>query len=494
MTAAENHAWHTSVHAAGVLVSNEPITDYCTVSDGVTQLDKKDSEYLGLLKIDALGLRTLGIIEDTGKADAETLYTLDLADQKAFDIVNDHKYAGIFQFEGAAQRRVAMQIPVDSFRKLDHITALARPGPLGGGAANTYINIVNGQDEPRYLDPSMEDYLGDTYGVVLYQEQVMRIVKEIGNFSWEDTGTIRKGMSASKGIEFFNQLEDQFVTGAKSRGIDEKVAVEIWKTIHSFGAWGMNASHTCSYAIISYWCAWMKANYPLEFAAALLRSAKDDEQTIEILREVSAEGVKYTPFDLEASGEDWRVSGDHLIGGFTNIKGIGPAKAKGLIERRDNGKLTPKDMKVLTESELKFQTLAEARELWGDYYDNPQHYNIAGRVKEFAELRDSENAVVICKLVKKVRRDENENIRIQRRGSEWKGQPLFLDAFVVDDSVSKPVTLRIKTPLWGAYGEKMADLAIDDTDWFLARGRWLLQFNMLICKKIRCLTNEEMFT
>lgn len=495
MTRAENHPWHTSIHAAGVLVSNEPITNYCCVRDGVTELDKADSEKLGLLKIDALGLRTLGILEDAGVMESEDFYNLNLDSADAFNIINDRRFAGVFQFEGPAQRRVSMQIHIENFKQLDHITALARPGPLGGGAAHAYVDIDSGRKQPEYAHPSMEEYLSDTNGVVLYQEQVMRIVKELGDFSWEDTSTIRKAMSGRKGVEFFNRMEKQFVKGAAKKNIAADNAKEIWSEICNFGAWGMNKSHTCSYAVISYWCAWMKANYPLEFAAALLRSAKDDEQTIEVLRELADEGISYTAFDKERSMINWEVIDGELIGGFTNLKGIGPAKATGLIQRRSGDGLTEKDEANIAKCELKFTELYEARARWADYYQHPSHYNIRGPVLEFGQMADKQMCVTICKLVGKDRRDENEAVRINNRGGKRWHEPnsLFLNAFVVDDSVSQPVTLRIRTYKWFSIGEKLADRGLDGKDWFLVRGRWLEQFNMFICDKIKCLTNEEMF-
>ncbi len=493
MAAAENHAWHTSVHAAGVLVSNEPITDYCCVRDGITQLDKADSEKLNLLKIDALGLRTLGVLEDAGVMPNESFYRLPLDDKHAFDIINNRKFAGVFQFEGPAQRRVSATVPVTSFRTLDHITALARPGPLGGGAATTYININDGRAKTTFVHPSMEEYLGDTLGVVLYQEQVMRIVRDLGGFSWEETSAIRKAMSGRKGIEYFDQKRIQFIKGCKQKGLARDVSIDIWEDICNLGAWGMNKSHPCSYAIISYWCAWMKAHHPLEFAAALLRSAKDDEQTIEVLRELKQEGINYSPFDLNKSQANWQVIDGRLYGGFMNLHGIGPAKSKTLIERRDADALTKKDHETLAKCELKFTQLYEAKALWGELYEHPGEHNIRGRIREFIDLDDFDDAVVICKLIRKERRDENEAIRKARRGHEFKGQPLFLDCFMVDDSISKSVIVRLKTPMWHTHGEKLADRSVDGEDWFLVRGKWLLQFNMLLVNKIRCLTNEELF-
>jgi len=751
MGLAENHCWNYGKHAAAILVCNEPITDFCTVRDGVAQIDKPDSEYLNLLKIDALGLRTLGVIEDTGLVTGDDLYALTLDDPNAFSVFNDGKFAGLFQFAGAAQRRVSRQIPVVSFRQIDHCTALARPGPLGGGAANTYINRNAGTEETTYHHPSMEAYLGDTHGVVLYQEQVMRIVREIGQFTWAETSIIRKAMSGRKGQEFMDRQRGKFKEGAVKQGIDEDVAETIWNEIYSFGAWGMNAcivedqrvkiiganqtlgnnptigelydfyvanpsdwvrqrksmplllsadledgvarpqyaktihkngpkpcvkltfdngstvsctkdhkfvidgewkpcgdaaigseftqyqrvkgsvkdhtftpggkgwrkgrsggagdsinnrnaiekkfrldhagsncqacgcppkkrmivhhndfqhgkmrpddlmyvcdschknihmeagdwlppygrgwkealgatliavedigvretydiempeihnyvlangivthnSHTCSYAIISYWCAWMKYYHPVEYAAALLRNAKDDEEVIETLRELRDEGVPYTPFDVERSELDWAVKDGVVVGGFTNLKGIGPAKGKGLVERRNANALTEKDLAVIEKSELKYSQLNPAHELWGEYYDNPEQFNVRGPIKQFKDLTDFENACVICKLIRKDRRDENEQVRVARRNGQLKeGQTLFLDCFVVDDSTSKPILMRIKTRHWFSLGIPLADKGVDNEDWFLVRGKWLAQFSMITVDKIKCLTNPSLF-
>lgn len=490
----ENHAWHTSVHAAGVLVSQEPVVEFCSVKNGIAQIDKPASEYLNLLKIDALGLRTLGVIENTHCIDPATLYSLTLDDPKVLNVFNQHKWAGIFQFEGAAQRRVARQIEVTNFEQIDHIIALARPGPLGGGAANTYIARNDEREAIAYRHPTMADYLGDTKGVVLYQEQVMRIVREIGKFTWKETSTIRKAMSGRKGIEYFNRQREKFLAGAAERNIKEDTAGIIWEEICSFGAWGMNKSHTVSYAIISYWCAYMKAYFPLEFAAALLRNAKDDEQVYETLRELNEEGIAYQPFDEDQSQSSWSVANNTLIGGFQNIKGIGPAKAKGLVERRDADKLTEKDRAIIDNAEIKFSRLNPAHELWGDLYADPEKFMVNGPIKQIAELKDHEFACVICMVVRRDRRDENETVRLARRnGKVFKGQSLFLDIFVVDDSITKPILLRVKTHHWHSHGEKLADNLRDGVDWLLIRGKYLDQFAMISMSKIKVLTQPEMF-
>lgn len=492
MAAAEGAAWHTSVHAAGVIVSNEPICEFCTVAKGVVQCDKPDTERLNLLKIDALGLRTLGVIEDAGVVTAAELYSMPLDDAEVLAIFNAQKYSGIFQFEGPAQRRVASQIDFNAFEQIDHVTALARPGPLGGGASNHYIQRSKGREPVTYRHPTMAQYLADTHGVVLYQEQVMRISREIGQFPWAVVSEIRKAMSGRKGKEYFDRRGAEFVAGAASIGMPEEDARTVWSEICTFGAWGMNRSHTVSYAIISYWCAWLKRYHPLEYAAACLRSAKDDEQTVEILREMINEGIHFIPFDAERSAVDWSVQNGELIGGFKALHGIGPAKAVDYVERRRLGTWTDKDRERIEGLPCKWRELFPAHALWGELYTNPAAHGIAGRVREVRDLEDGENAVLVLKMVRRERRDENETVRAARRGFLKEGQTLFLDAFMVDDSIAQPIVVRFRPALWHKYGEPIAENARDGEDWFLVRGRWLKDFSMLIAQKARCLTRREL--
>lgn len=498
MGALEGHASHTGVHAAGVIVSNQPVIEYCTVRAGVAQIDKVNAEYLNLLKIDALGLRTLGVIEDAGCVTNEELYGLSLDDPEVFDVFNQLKFAGVFQFEGAAQRRVSALVNIDSFRRIDHITALARPGPLGGGATDRYIARAAGREDVTYRHPSMVEYLGDTLGVVLYQEQVMRIVRELGQFSWEETSVIRKAMSGRKGKEFFDRRGELFIEGAAKLGVMADEAQTIWDEICNFGAWGMNASHTCSYAIISYWCAYMKRHYPLEYAAACLRSAKDDDQTVEILRELVAEGVDYVPFDPARSGVDWAAVDGQLMGGFKNLTGVGPVKAAQWVARRSSAGLTDADLAKLAKHAVKFTDLTPGRTLWGDIYDNPQKYGIHGPVKLMAKLKDddrhSAGQVIIGRVVTKQRRDMNELLLVSKRNGRRieEGETRFMDLFMVDDSVSKPVRVRVPAGLWAEYGSRLVDTLLDGEDWLLIRGRWLEFFQMMTATKIRCLTRPEL--
>jgi DNA polymerase III alpha subunit len=495
----EETASHTGVHAAGVVVSNVPISNFATVIDGVIQADKKSAEALNLLKIDALGLRTLGVIEDTGAISNEQLYLLPLDDPQVLDVFNEKRFSGIFQFEGAAQRKVAGQVRVSSFQQLDHITALARPGPLGGGATDHYVKRAKGLEPITYRHPSMEAYLGSTLGVVLYQEQVMRISREIGRMSWEEVSRLRRAMSASLGKEYFDKSGENFVEGAIQTGLSAEDAWEVWSEICTFGAWGMNKSHTVSYSIISYWCAYLKRYHRLEFAAACLRGAKDSEQTIELLRELRDEGIEVVPFDPEMSEATWAVipsfeHGPRIYGGFDNLEGVGPAKAAAFLEARKTPGAWAAAKEKIAKLKVRHSDLSPAHTMWGHIYSDPAAANVNGPISEIGQLNSSSrNPALIVKAVGIVRRDENETLLIQRRGYRKEGQTLFVEVKAVDDSVSKPITLRFRPELWETLGRRVADRLVPGEDWLLVRGKWLDHISMMIVSKARCLNRPEVF-
>lgn len=485
----ENHASHTGVHAAGVIVCNEPISDFCTVGpDGVAQIDKPYAEAINLLKIDALGLRTLGVIEDAGVVTADELYALKLDDPQVFDLFNSRRYAGIFQFEGQAQRRVAAEVHIDSFRKIDHVTALARPGPLGGGASQRYIARAAGREAVSFRHPSMETYLGPTMGVVLYQEQVMRICFEIGQFGWEAVSEIRKAMSGSKGKEYFDRRGDEFVAGALKVNVAEEDARVIWAEICTFGAWGMNASHTTSYGIISYWCAWMKTYHGLAYAAACLRNAKDEEQAYELLRDMRSEGIEYTAFDADVSDVDWAVVDGRLVGGFMNLEGYGPSKASAAVIARAAGKL---DREKIAKAPVRFQELYPISAAYSSIYANPEQHGcrVGSVVSRLDNLPYKGDVLIIAKVVRKELRDENETVRVARRdGKRLDGPTLFVDVFVTDDT-GVPITLRFDRFVFEPMG-RLCSERLEPGDAVLVRGKRIANFAMVKVERIRCLNRE----
>jgi len=213
----EDHAWHTGVHAAGALVCNKPVRTYCTVTEeGVAQLDKRDAEAINLMKVDVLGLRTLSLIESTGI----DVRNVPLDDPEAFKILNDSRFVGVFQFEGPALQSICKQIGVHEFEDIVAITSLARPGPLHSGGATTFVNRKLGKEKVESIHPIFDRITAKTQGMVLYQEQVMQLLRQVGNMEWADVQMLRRAMSKSYGLEFFEKFYARFKKGADNNGMD----------------------------------------------------------------------------------------------------------------------------------------------------------------------------------------------------------------------------------------------------------------------------------
>lgn len=494
MAGIEIHPSHTGVHSGGILVCNDPISDYCTVNEeGIAQIDKSDAEYLNLLKIDALGLRTLGIIEDSGVVTAEELYSLRLDDPEVLKILSDDLMSGIFQFEGDAVRSATRQIEkFDHFNQINHLTALARPGPLGSNMTTKFIKRANGREVVTYDIPQLEKYLKDTHGVIVYQEQLMGIIREIGGFDWVKTSEVRKGMAKSKGEEYLNQWRGDFISGAALNGIPEDKAAKLWKEMATFGAYGFNLSHSVAYSIVTYWTCWMKRYHQLPFAAACLRAAKSNEQTIAILRELGEEGIRYTPIDPDYSDMNWLVADGRLIGGIMNAKGYGMVTALKYVQKRIAGTLTQKDKDKLAKAEVQFADLTEAHTKWGHFYTNPVLAGVTSGMPIIGmkDVRDKNEALIIGKLVKKIMLDENSTDRIKKRGGKrMKGDTEFIDLEMIDDSADSPMKFRIKPENYLKHGKPIAETALKG-DWFLVCGWKIPEIGMMIVKNIKALKNE----
>jgi len=433
--AIEGHASHTGVHAAGLLVCNDSITNYCVVdANGIAHVEKGAAEKLGLLKIDVLGLRTLGVLEDSGVP--IDWYNLPFDDQKTYDVFNQGRLCGIFQFEGNALRAISRDVHFESLTEIDAVTALARPGPFGGGVTEEWVKRKNGKPyEP--IHPLVEAHMAETYGLPVYQEQTLAIVREIGKFDWKETSTIRKAMSKRMGKEFFDTYWEKFKTGAMSQGISEEAAHATWQTINSMGAWQMNKAHTYSYAVISYLTAYLKAHHPLEFAAANLRNAKDEDSAIELLREMVKEGLEYTPFDINLSVANWAAVDGKLVGGFLNLKGIGESKAAKLIEARDAGKLTPKQRADIEKASNLFGDIFPFASKYGKIYENPGSIGINGDVDKIESFDGKQRGshVFLGELIYKNARNANEEVNVKKRNGKRETGPLdFVDVRLRDDT------------------------------------------------------------
>lgn len=432
----EGHASHTGVHAAGLLVCNDEITNYAVVdAHGIAHIDKGAAELLGLLKIDVLGLRTLGVLEDSG-VDIDW-YNLPFDDPATYEVFNQGRMCGIFQFEGNALRAISRDIEFKTVVEIDAVTALARPGPFGGGVTEKYVRRKNGEPYAP-IHPLVEAHMSETYGLPVYQEQTLAIVREIGKFDWKETSTIRKAMSKRMGKEFFDTYWEKFKVGAMSQGIGEKEARATWETINAMGAWQMNKAHTYSYAVISYWTAYLKAHHPLEFAAANLRNAKDEDSAVELLREMVREGIEYVPFDLEKSQLNWSGQDGILYGGFVALKGIGESKAAKLIAARDAGKLTEKQKQEIFKAENIFADIFPFNTNYKHLYENPQANGIASNLCQIVDLEGvphNEERVFLGELVYKNARNANEEVNVKKRGGKMERGPLeFIDVRLRDDT------------------------------------------------------------
>lgn len=331
-------------HASGYMISSENMTDFCAyykIKDHkVISLAYKDAADIGLIKFDILGLNTLTVITKCLKLIKErhnkdiNIYDIKLDDPKVYKAFCKGKLFGIFQFDGQAVNQVCRQIQPKDFDSLSAISALARPGPLNSGNTTEYIKRRNGKSQIKYVHPVMESITKDSYGIVIYQEQVMRIMREIGKMSWKDTSEIRKLISRSQGVEKFNTFRDKFIPGALENGLTQKEADKIWEEMCSYGSWSFNKSHSVSYTIISYWTQWLKVYYPMEFYCAILSLANQDAKKKNILKEYKKEGYKLLPVDINMSKDSFTINKEGLRLGFLEVKGIGKTVAKHIISKQ----------------------------------------------------------------------------------------------------------------------------------------------------------------
>lgn len=494
----EDHARSAGVHAAGIIVCNEPVSNFCGVKDGNAQVDKKMAEAINILKIDALGLRTLSVIEECcemiGKP-LQEMYELPLNEPKVFELINARKFSGIFQYEGIALQSVAKQVAVDCFEDVAAITALARPGPLSGGETTRWVHGKNQHEGyGGALFPELDPYTRETFGCIVYQEQVMSIIRDIGNFSWADTSIIRKVMSNRQGDEVFNKFGEQFVVGAQANGLSAVDAKKIWKAINTFGSWAFNKSHAVAYGLLSYWTAWLKAMHPVQFAVANLRHARDEGTSLALLRELMREGgVEFLPVDPERSTHRWEFADGKLLGPLTGIPGLGMKTALDIQNRRHNGiKLTSRQNKLLA-GKSEFEDYAPAWKLWHHWYEHPEeHFQNAPVVHYIEEVDTGDRErryVVIGKLIKKNLRDLNEEKYLVRRNNRRVAESeKNMLLFHLEDDTGR-LLCCISANKFDKWGKRIVEEA-KLGQWFALQGVMPTDFKMLAVEKVMWMTPE----
>lgn len=342
-TRLEGNVRGMSIHSAGLIVSNDPLTDVCAVYDregrSVLSIDKYDCEYAGVLKLDLLGLKTMGIIQDCldmAGLTLEDLYAIRDDDELALDVFRRLDVVGIFQYEGRATRLVTRDVRPDNFDEVVDINALSRPGPLFSGSTAEYCGVKHGRVKPERFHPLIDELTAHTKGQIIYQEQILKIVREIGGFDWTNANEIRRIIAKKIGEAAFNVSMGNFVEGAaRLHGMDDHTAQRIWRRLVTSGTYAFVYAHSVSYSTLALWCAWLKAHYPLEFYAASLAKEDKDEDRFKLMKDAQAHGIAITPPILNASRKSWRaVPSLGLVAGWQQIPGIGEVTAEKIDELR----------------------------------------------------------------------------------------------------------------------------------------------------------------
>jgi DNA polymerase-3 subunit alpha len=339
---------HASIHAAGVVIGKEDLSSLLPLqktSEGhvVTQFTKETVEDIGLLKMDILGLRTLTVIDRAVDIIEKTrgirpdMDRLSLDDPEVYQLLSRGDTIGVFQLESSGLRRILCDMKPNRFEDLIAIIALYRPGPLGSGMVEDFISCKHGRKEIEYLHPLLHDILEETYGVILYQEQVMRVAGELADFTMGEADVLRKAMGKKKPAELM-ALRDKFIEGAACKDIDKGVASRLFDLMESFAGYGFNKSHSAAYALITYQTAYLKGHYPVEYMCAFLSSVIDNQDRVVFyLKECQKMNIKVLPPDINESFENFTVARGCIRFGLGAIKNVGFNTVKNIVAVRKEG-------------------------------------------------------------------------------------------------------------------------------------------------------------
>ena len=338
------------VHAAGVILSKEPLLDVIPIhrrdADGaiITQFDMGACESTGLLKMDFLGLRNLSVLDDClinieknlGKK--VVLESLPLSDKKTFELLSRGDTLGVFQLDSAPIRSLLRSMAPDSFEDIAAVIALYRPGPMGEDSHNKYADYKNGRKAPIGIHPELDmplnEILKDTYGLIVYQEQVLAIARKVAGFTLGRADLLRKAMG-KKDKKILDKEKVHFEDGMKANGFSEDAVEKLWQTLIPFSDYAFNRSHSAGYGLLSFWTAYLKANYPSEYMAALLTSVRDDKDKSALyLNECRRMGIKVLPPDVNESDSEYTPIGSDIRFGLTAIRNIGENVVASIINNR----------------------------------------------------------------------------------------------------------------------------------------------------------------
>lgn len=339
---------HASTHAAGVVISKFPIMDLVPLQRGpegdvMTQFEMGDLEELGLLKMDFLGLRTLTLLENTVKIIKDTtgeeinLNSLPLDDEKTYRLLQEGETIGVFQLESSGMRKLLRDMKPECFEDISSVLALYRPGPLGSGMVSDFVRRKRGEEPVKYPHPLLEPILRDTYGVIVYQEQVMQIANVLAGFTLGEADLLRRAMG-KKLPEVLAQQRSRFLNGALERGISEDVANYVFDLMEYFAGYGFNKSHTVAYGLLAYQSAYLKAHYPLAYMTALLISVEGNmDKVAKYIQEARRMGIKILPPDINESKVHFTPVGSSIRFGLAAIKNVGEGAVESILEVRQKG-------------------------------------------------------------------------------------------------------------------------------------------------------------
>jgi len=337
---------HASTHASGVVISDKPLVNYLPLFKGsndeiMTQFTMDQIEKLGLIKFDFLGLKTLTVIKHTLKliegstGEKIDIDNIPLDDKKTLKLCQEGNTTGVFQLESDGMKDLLRSLRPEVFEDLVALVALYRPGPMDW--IPDYIDGKHGRKRPKYLHPKLEPILGKTYGVAIYQEQVMQIARNLAGFSMGQADVLRKAMGKKK-ADLLAEQKDKFVKGCEGNGINRELAEKVFNFIEPFAGYGFNRSHAACYALIGFQTAYLKAHFPVQFMAALLTQDMGvQDKTIKNIAECREMGISILPPDINESQADFAVAGDGIRFGLAAVKNVGIKAVESIIEAREKG-------------------------------------------------------------------------------------------------------------------------------------------------------------
>ncbi len=342
---------HASTHAAGVVIADRPLVEYMPLYKGkkgevVTQFDMKCVEKIGLVKFDFLGLRNLTVIANTLSLIATQggtppdLSNLDFNDPATYQLLGSGDTTGVFQLESSGMKDLLMRLKPESFDDIIALVALYRPGPLDSGMVDDFVDRKHGKKTVEYIVPQLEPILKETYGVIVYQEQVMKIAGDLANYSMAEADDLRKAMG-KKIPEIMAMHRERFMQGAAENGIPSDKAGKMFYLMEKFGGYGFNKSHSAAYALIAYQTAFLKAHFPVEFMASLLTSEMHStDGVVKYIGECRSQGIEVLPPDINESEKTFTVTGSMIRFGLVAVKNVGESAIESIIEARKNGRFS----------------------------------------------------------------------------------------------------------------------------------------------------------